>query len=674
MALGPKSSSRFRSLHFRILAPLIPIVVLMVLLSGTVLTVGMRTVSHFVDERIQLDLQRSAREIYNMCDAEIQDLMLTGDVAGVGLKVSMALTLGSIEEYAKQNNLQAIVYSGDSVLLGASLAEELGPLIKDIEKSRLLELRHDGRDLYAYQSSFELWDWHFILLKDGAHYAQFVSKIERSYFIVGAVFLIVTIMLIAYFRRVVHRPIAAIIGSIQSTGTPNYKGIYEFEFLSDIISDARQKEHQKQLQISYQATHDPLTGLVNRREFENRLEALLNRPSRAGTRHTVLYLDLDQFKIVNDTCGHHAGDTLLRHLTSLLLSRVRHSDVLARLGGDEFGLLLEDCDGEQAYRIADILRETVKEFRFAWAEKTFSIGVSIGLVSFGSEGLTLSDILRVADGACYMAKEKGRDRIHVYHPDDGELAERQGQMNWVGRLSKAIEEERLVLYRQKIVPLQLRDKALLRYEFLIRILGENGELIPPQAFLPAAERYNVIPTLDFWVIRKVFEQYEKDCGSDDACYTCSINLSGATLGDDRLLPYISEQFRLFDIPPSAICFEITETTAIANMGVAIHLITRLKEMGCQFALDDFGSGMASFSYLKNLQVDFVKIDGSFVSDFLSDPVDRAMVEAINNIGHVMGIQTIAEHVSDPRVMAALRDIGIDYAQGFCIHQPEPLPN
>lgn len=671
MALSKKIASQLKSLNFRILAPLIPIVVLMVILSGTVLTIGTKTVSHFVDDRILLDLQRSARDIYNLCDAEIQQLMLTGGAHDVSEKVSKAHTLGRIEEYARQNNLQAIVYSPDGVLLGATLASQLGEIAKESERSRLLEFRHDGRDHYAYQSSFELWNWQFLLMKDGAYYAQFVSQIERSYMIIGAVFLIVTLLLIAYFRRVIHSPIAAIIRSIQSTGTPDYKGIYEFEFLSDIISDARHKEHQKQLQISYQAMHDPLTGLVNRREFENRLDALLRRPAPAGTRHTLLYLDLDQFKIVNDTCGHHAGDTLLRHLTSLLLSRVRQSDVLARLGGDEFGLLLEDCDGDRAYRIADTLRETVKEFRFVWADKTFSIGASIGLVSFGSEGLTLSDILRLADGACYVAKEKGRNRIHVYSPGDGELAERQGQMNWVGRIAKAVEEERLVLYRQKIVPLQASGQPV-RYEFLIRILGEQGELIPPQAFLPAAERYNVIPTIDFWVIRKVFEQYERDCRGQDRPYTCSINLSGATMGDDRLLPYISEQFRIFDIPPSAICFEITETTAIANMAVAINLITRLKEIGCQFALDDFGSGMASFSYLKNLQVDFVKIDGSFVSDFLADPVDRAMVEAINNIGHVMGIQTIAEHVSDPAMMSALRQIGVDYAQGFSIGMPEPV--
>jgi diguanylate cyclase (GGDEF)-like protein len=589
----------------------------------------------------------------------------------VNQQISKALTLGKIDDYAKQNELQAVVYSGERVLLGKELAAELGPLYTDAETGELLEWRHQDKRYYVYHTDFELWDWHFLLLKDGAHYADFISKISNSYYAIGAVFLLATLLLVFYFRRVIHQPVNAIINAIQTTGIPSYKGIYEFEFLSNIIADARKKEQQKQLQISYQATHDSLTGLVNRREFENRLDSLLKRPGSAGTQHTLLYLDLDQFKIVNDTCGHHAGDTLLRHLTSILQTKIRHSDVLARLGGDEFGLLLEACDGDHAYRIAESLRQTAREFRFVWGDKSFAVGVSVGLVTFAGEGTTLNDILRVADGACYVAKEKGRNRIHVYRPDDGELAERQGQMNWVGRISRAFEEDRLLLYRQKIIPLQNTFQARMRYEFLIRMLSEDGEIIPPQAFLPAAERYNVIPSIDFWVISKVFELYERDCKAGQASYTCSINLSGATLSDDRLLPYISEQFERFDIPPTAICFEITETTAIANMTVAMDLIARLKELGCQFALDDFGSGMASFGYLKNLAVDYIKIDGSFVTDFLHDPVDRAMVESINHIGHVMGIQTIAEHVADPAVLQALRDAGVDFAQGYVIGYPEP---
>ena len=674
MALSKKISSASRRLHFRILAPLFPIVLLMVLLSGIVLSIGLKTVSHFVDERILLDLQRSAREIYNICDTEMQNMLLNSNSSlEISERVTRAMTLGKIQDYAQQNEVQAIVYTGDTILLGERMAAGLDLKLAEIEKGRLLELEHAGKHFYAYRSSFDLWDWHFLLFKDGAHYADFISQVGKGYFGIGAVFLLVTLLLVVYFRRVIHQPVNAIINAIQTTGIPNYKGIYEFEFLSNIIAEAREKEQQKQQQISYQASHDSLTGLLNRPAFESRLDELLKKPAAPGTRHTLLYLDLDQFKIVNDTCGHHAGDALLRHLTGLMQGKVRHSDVLARLGGDEFGLLLEDCDGEHAYRIADTLRQTVREFRFVWSERSFSIGVSIGLVSFGDEGATLSDILRVADGACYVAKEKGRDRIHVYRPDDCELEERQGQMNWIGRISKAFEEDRLLLYRQVIIPLQKTGQSTMRYEFLIRMLGEDGEIIPPQAFLPAAERYNVIPSIDFWVIRKVFELYEHDCRKLNSPYTCAINLSGATLGDDRLLPYISELFDRFDIPPSDICFEITETTAIANMVTARNLITQLKKMGCQFALDDFGSGMASFGYLKDLEVDYIKIDGSFVTDFLRDPVDQAVVKAINNIGHVMGVSIIAEHVDDPALLEALRDIGVDYAQGFGIGRPEPVP-
>ncbi len=673
MEISNKISSASRSLHFRILAPLIPIIVLMVLLSSVVLTIGLKTISHFVDERILFDMQRGSREIYNLCDSEMQEMLLNGSATlEIGEKVTRAMTLGKIADYAMQNDVQAIVYTSNAVLLGESLVAQINLDLATIDKDRLLEIEHEGKTYYAYQSSFELWGWNFLLLKEGDYYADFVSQLGRGYFIIGGIFLVVTMLLVVYFRRVIHQPVMAIITAIQTTGIPNYKGIYEFEFLSDIIADARHKEQQKQKEISYQASHDSLTGLVNRPEFERCLNQLLEETTDPSIRHTLLYLDLDQFKIVNDTCGHHAGDALLRHLTGLMQSKVRHSDVLARLGGDEFGLLLEDCDGEKAYWIADTLRQTVREFRFVWGERSFTIGVSIGLVSFSSDGTTLSDILRVADGACYVAKEKGRNRIHVYRPDDGELQERQGQMNWVGRISKAFEDDRLLLYRQKIISLQDAEQSP-RYEFLIRMLGEKGEIIPPQAFLSAAERYNVIPSIDFWVIRKVFELYEHDCRTGQTPYTCAINLSGATLGDDRLLPYISEQFKHFDIPPSSICFEITETTAIANMVIARDLITRLKEMGCQFALDDFGSGMASFGYLKNLDIDFIKIDGGFVADFLSDPVDKAVVEAINNIGHVMGVRIIAEHVDNPALLHALREIGVDYAQGFGIGMPELAP-
>src|SRR5690606_21478526 len=452
-----------------------------------------------------------------------------------------------------------------------------------------------------------------------------------SYYAIVGILLLVSLALVFYFRLIIHKPVRTIIESIQTNGLPEYRGIYEFEFLSDTIREAAQKEQQKQIQMSYQASHDALTGLVNRREFERRLKVALEEAEFKPTTHSMLYLDLDQFKIVNDTCGHNAGDALLQQLAATLQANLRQNDVLARLGGDEFGVLLEHCPGEPALRIAESLRQAVSSFRFLWMDKTFSVGVSIGLATFGGEGMTVGDVFSIVDGACYVAKDLGRNRIHVYSPDDTELAERTGQMNWVGRITRALEENRLRLYRQLITPLQDGAGAAERhYEVLLRMQDEDGREISPAAFIPAAERYNLMPSIDFWVMRTAFEHYARSGGRSQGC-NLSINLSGATLGDERLLPYIREQLHCFGVPPTAICFEITETTAIAKLATATVLIQELKQMGCRFALDDFGSGMSSFGYLKNLPIDFIKIDGACVRDVDSDPIDRAMVEAINNI-------------------------------------------
>jgi diguanylate cyclase (GGDEF)-like protein len=426
------------------------------------------------------------------------------------------------------------------------------------------------------------------------------------------------------------------------------------------------------MQISYQASHDALTGLINRREFERRLEMALQEAQFKRTTHSMLYLDLDQFKIVNDTCGHNAGDALLQQLAIILQGKLRQNDILARLGGDEFGVLLEHCPGDPALRIAEVLRQAVSEFRFIWLDKSFSVGVSIGLATFGGEGLSVGDVFSIVDGACYVSKDLGRNRIHVYSADDAELAERKGQMNWVGRISRALEEDRIVLYRQKITCLKGPTGSGRHYEVLLRMRDEAGRLVSPMAFIPAAERYNLMPTIDFWVIRTAFAHYARHCLSLESGCSLAINLSGPTLSDEKLLPYIREQLERFNVPPTAICFEITETTAIAKLAIASKLIGELRRLGCQFALDDFGSGMSSFGYLKNLPIDFIKIDGAFVRNLDSDPIDRAMVDAINTIGHVMGIKTIAEFVETEAVAEELRRMGVDYAQGYWFGRPEPL--
>jgi diguanylate cyclase (GGDEF)-like protein/PAS domain S-box-containing protein len=433
------------------------------------------------------------------------------------------------------------------------------------------------------------------------------------------------------------------------------------------VSDARKMR----AQMNHLASHDALTGLINRREFECRVLTSLGNDGLKDRQHTLLYLDLDQFKVVNDTCGHLAGDELLRQLTALLQNPLRQNDALARLGGDEFGLLLENCSTNQALRIAESLRQIVSDFHFVWLDKSFPLSVSIGLITFDNNGVTLSDILRMADAACYVAKDKGRNRIHIYTPEDKELAQRHGEIGWVARIQKALDEQRFVLYSQEIRPLGKNAEPGRHHELLLRMI-ENDKIVPPMAFIPAAERYGLMPLLDRWVIKTAFAHHAATHLPGDSIGLCAINLSGTTLCDERFPDFVREQFALHKVTPSGICFEITETAAIANLSQAVIFIQELKEIGCRFSLDDFGSGMSSFAYLKHLPVDFLKIDGGFVKEMMTDRIDHAMVESINHIGHVMGIQTIAEFVESDEIMGALRKIGVDFAQGYCIEKPRPL--
>lgn len=426
-------------------------------------------------------------------------------------------------------------------------------------------------------------------------------------------------------------------------------------------------------QLSWQATHDSLTGLVNRAEFERRLNQLIEQSNADRTHHSLLYLDLDQFKVVNDTCGHVAGDELLRQITAQLSKGIRDADTLARLGGDEFGVLLSGCPMDRAMMIAEGLRQSLSEFRFAWQDKTFLTGISIGVVSLTGEGDHISRVLAAADAACYSAKDKGRNRVQAYLPNDTELAQRHGEMQWVSRLMRALEEDRLTLYCQQIRPAQRSVPAELHYEILVRMIDEQGQVTPPMAFIPAAERYNLMPTIDRRVVARTFQAAERLAAGRDAgvLTVLSINLSGASL-NKGFLRYVHEQFAIHRVPPRMICFEITETATISNLTRATRLIAELRNLGCRFSLDDFGSGLSSFAYLKNLPVDYLKIDGSFVKDMATDPIDRAMVKAIHDIGHVMGIKTIAEWVENDETIGMLRQMGVDYVQGFGVAMPMPL--
>ncbi|WP_058545009.1 EAL domain-containing protein [Pseudomonas fluorescens] len=438
-----------------------------------------------------------------------------------------------------------------------------------------------------------------------------------------------------------------------------------------VLHDMTQ-ERQYIANLSWQATHDALTGLANRREFEYRLEQALHNLTRQVGRHALMFLDLDQFKLVNDTCGHAAGDELLRHICALLQSGLRENDTLARLGGDEFGILLENCSPEAAEKIAEGLRQTVQNLHFVWKGRPFVTTVSIGLVHIAQTPTTLEASLRAADMACYMAKEKGRNRVQVYHADDSELSLRFGEMAWVQRLHMALEENRFCLYAQEIAALGPGDHGGGHIEILLRLHDEAGRMILPDSFIPAAERYGLMTSLDRWVVENVFKII-RQCLNDSRqgpMAMCAINLSGTTIGDQAFLDFLRKQFAAYSIPPEMICFEITETSAISNLGSAIRFINELKGLGCYFSLDDFCAGMSSFAYLKHLPVDFLKIDGSFVKDMLDDPINRAMVEVINHIGHVMGKRTIAEFVETAQIEQALLEIGVDYAQGYVIERPQ----
>ncbi len=421
-------------------------------------------------------------------------------------------------------------------------------------------------------------------------------------------------------------------------------------------------------QLSYHASHDALTGLVNRREFERRLERILATATQEEA-HGVVYLDLDQFKVVNDTCGHVAGDELLRQVGAVLASKVRKSDTLARLGGDEFGVLLEHCQQGQALRIAHQMREALQDFRFVWQDRGFTIGASAGLVPIDPGVDTLASVFRAADVACYAAKEQGRNRVHLYYPDDLDLAQRHGEMQWVPRIQEALANSRFSLYYQPIIALGWSGRP--HGEVLLRLLNRDGDLIPPSAFIPAAERYNQMQAIDRWVIRTVFSGLRDPHWGPPPGHV-SINLSGQSLGDRQFLDYVEQQVEHWSVPLDRICFEITETAAISNLSHAKRFFSALKPRGCRFALDDFGSGLSSFAYLKTLPVDFLKIDGGFVKDMMRDPIDHAMVEAIHRIGRVMGIKTIAESVENENILARLKAIGVNYAQGYAVGRPRPL--
>jgi diguanylate cyclase (GGDEF)-like protein/PAS domain S-box-containing protein len=453
--------------------------------------------------------------------------------------------------------------------------------------------------------------------------------------------------------------------AIQETATPirNREGaaIGAVIVFGDVTKERRLKRA-----LSYQASHDALTGLINRREFDTRLETAVTSAQRGEGEYVLLYVDLDQFKVVNDTCGHSAGDRLLRDITSLLQTRVRASDTIARLGGDEFGLLLERCSLEQAERVADSIRQAIHGYRFLWGANSLSVGASIGVVRIARETTSAASVLSAADIACYAAKDGGRNRVQVYERDHG--TNRHREMQWVGRIARAVEDGRLELYAQRIVGISANTSDTPFFELMVRLRDEDGTLVPPNEFIPAAERYNVMVMVDRWVVGRAIELLASCVRQGRRLPLVAVNLSGTSINDEDFLEFILS--RLHDEHVArALCFEITETAAVASLSKATYFMRELKARGCRFSLDDFGSGVSSFVYLKTLPVDFLKIDGHFAAHVATDAVDRSMVEAIAKIGSAMQVATIAEKVESAEVLQVLKQIGVDYIQGFHLAEP-----
>lgn len=439
---------------------------------------------------------------------------------------------------------------------------------------------------------------------------------------------------------------------------------HAYDGMQDKINDAT-------TMLRHQAQHDDLTGLINRREFEVRLERCLKSVHGHNAQHIFCFLDLDQFKLVNDTCGHSAGDELLKQVSILLANKMRDRDTLARLGGDEFGFLLENCTLADAYQINNALLKTIRDYRFIHDDKIFNIGVSIGLVVINQGFENVSEIIHAADMACYSAKSAGRNQSFLFNPGDVEVVSRQSSVESISDITDEINDEQFMLYCQPIIPLISTTTQVQHYEILLRKIDLDGKIILPTTFIPSAERYHLMSNIDRWVIRNVFLSYQKlmEINPEKCNYIFSINLSGTSLGDKSLLSFIQEMFVQYSIPPECICFEITETAAIVNLKNTILLFSALRKLGCSFALDDFGSGMSSFTYLKNFDVDYLKIDGTFVKEMHINKIDHAMVSSIHSVAEAMNIKTVAEFVENEDILRELKIIGVHYGQGLYLGEP-----
>jgi diguanylate cyclase (GGDEF)-like protein len=627
---------------------------------------------------------------------------------------------------AEDEVITVMVVDTKGKVLALSGPQLANALILKIKEGNLKELNHSKGIIFTapiYRSLVEIDDFSAIAGSDeavnksllrpevgsiyidlGKHTANELKRnLLTKIVLIGIIGLLLSLLLAWWIGRNITKPIQEIAyavnkvgeGSFSQTITENSSGELKtlqrgFNSMATSLKQAydsmQDKVNDATKMLRYQTQHDDLTGLINRREFEARLERSLKSVHDNNAQHVFCYLDLDQFKLVNDTCGHAAGDELLKQISLLLANRMRDRDTLARLGGDEFGLLLENCSLSDASQITNALLKLVRDYRFMFDDKIFNVGVSIGLVVINSSFESVSDVIHAADMACYSAKKAGRNQSFLFNAGDVEVKQRRSGVEAIADLTDEIDDRQFVLFCQPILPLSTvapftsslpfapHVPMQQHYEILIRKIGADGKMLLPTTFISSAERYHLMPNIDRWVIKQTFSTYRQLLNkSQDKCnYAFSINLSGTSLGDKSLLGYIREQFAIYAIPPETICFEITETAAIVNLKNTIHLFTALRKMGCKFALDDFGSGMSSFMYLKNFEVDFLKIDGSFVREMDLNKIDHAMVRSIHSIAEAMNIKTVAEFVENDAILQELKNIGVHYGQGMYLGAPIPI--
>lgn len=477
-----------------------------------------------------------------------------------------------------------------------------------------------------------------------------------------------------YKHEGIHKPIPAYGEDELSTVINTYNKMQEMQIkarekLQQYHVELENEVKERTAELSHQANHDALTGLINRREFSRRLKELVTLAAVDQSQHALCYMDLDQFKLVNDTCGHAAGDQLLCQVSDLLKAHIRGGDSVGRLGGDEFAILLQNCSLDGASRVAEKIRQDIADFRFVWNKQSFRIGVSTGIVPIDQSCAGVDELLKQADSSCYIAKERGRNRIHIHHENSDEILIRRNEIRWTSHIQKALDKNYFELWCQPITSLRDDDTGSW-CEMLIRMRMPDGSLHAPDEFLPSAERYGLAGKIDRWVLKHA-TSWLKDQDNQGIYKRCAINISGHTISDESFLEYALDILKRTGIKPSLLCFEITETAAISSLQAAKQMISSLKAKGCQFSLDDFGSGVSSFGYLRTLDVDYLKIDGSFVRNIAQDKVDREMVRTIHEVGQLLGMQTIAEFIETEETLLILKELGVNYAQGYFLGRPHP---